>query len=169
MLGNNNIGDNMTKKITTISVLVISIVLVSLYVISSTYSVIINVINNGNKSEIIDKITIRDIVTLDNGDYNDLYYDVKSKLGITSLEGEVIMNSVLLNNVLEDILNDVVGYRLHSETRMSNNEIYNLIVSNVRTDDTINQELKDKIINKLDIYIDDVANYIYDFDISSIN
>ena len=66
----------MTKKITTISILVISILLVSLYIISSTYSVIINVINGGGE-EIIEKITIRDILIDNNGDYNNLYYDIK--------------------------------------------------------------------------------------------
>jgi len=164
-MDNNNNGDNMTKKITIISVLIISTLLVSLYVISSTYSVIINVIGRDDGSEVIEKITIRDIIMDDNGDYNDLYYDVKRELDISYEEGEVLINSVLLNNVLETILNDVVGYKLHHKTRLTNSEIYDLIVSNVRNDNTINDSVKDKVINKTGVYLDDIVDYIYDFDI----
>ena len=158
----------MTKKITTISVLVISIVLVSLYVISSTYSVLINVIDNDGKSEIIDRITIRDILIGDDGNYNSLYYDVKRELSITYEEGEMLINSVLLNNVFETILNDVVGYRLYNRTRMSNDEIYNLVVSNIKMDNNITSSVKDKVINKLQLHIDDIVNYVYDFDVSTV-
>lgn len=162
---NNNNGDNMTKKITIISVLIISTLLVSLYVISSTYSVIINVIGKDDGSEVIEKLTIRDIISSDNGGYNSLYYDVKRELNISYEEGETLINSVLLNNVLETILNDVVGYKLHNKTRLSNSEIYDLIVNNVRRDNTISDSVKDKVINKTGVYIDDIVKYIYDFDI----
>ena len=158
----------MTKKVTIISVLIISMLLVSLYVISSTYSVIINVIDRNGKSEIIDKITIRDILTEDDGNYNNLYYDIKRELDISYEEGEIVINSVLLNNVFETILNDVVGYKLYNRTRMSNNEIYNLIVDSVIMDDNITVSVKDKIINKTQLYIDDIVNYVYDFEVSNV-
>ena len=70
------IGDHMTKKITTITLLVILILLMTTYVISTTYSVIIDVITSDR--EIINDITIKDLVTNEDGSYNNLYYDAKN-------------------------------------------------------------------------------------------
>ena len=158
----------MAKKITTISVLLISIVLVSLYVISSTYSVIINVIDKGNKTEIINKITIRDVLTDDNGSYNQTYYEVKNELDITEEESNILIDSIPLNNALETIIGNVVEYKLHNQNRMSADEIYHLITESVNSDNNINMELKNKVIQKTGIYLNDVIDYIYNFNISSI-
>ena len=153
----------------TISVLVISMVLISLYVISSTYSVIVNVIKGDTEDDIIERLTIRDIVTDNNGSYNSLYYDIKEELEITYEEGEVLIESVLLNNVLEVVVKNVVGYKLHNKERMSNSDMYNLIVDNVRNDNTINEKVKEKVINKTGVYINDIVNYIYDFDVGVLS
>ena len=159
----------MAKKITTISVLVISILLVSIYVISSTYSVIINVINSDSTDEIIDMLTIRDVLVDTSGNYNSLYYDIKRELAISYEEGETLIESVLLNNAFETIIKNVVDNKLHNKKRMSDTEIYNLIVTNVRNDDRINEQVKEKVINKTGIYINDITNYIYNFDIGVLS
>ena len=46
--------------------------LVTLYIIKSTYSVIINVIGREGENDIIESLTIRDILTDNNGNYNEL-------------------------------------------------------------------------------------------------
>ena len=163
----NNNGDYMTKKVMTISILVIGILLISIFLISSTYAVIINVIKNGEE-EIISKLTIRDILIDDDGNYNSLYYDIKRELGISYEEGETLIESVPLNNVLEKVAKDVVNYKLHHKQRMSNNELYNLIVTNINLDTRIDASVKEKVINKTQIYIYDIADYIYNFDINII-
>ena len=152
----------MNKKITTIIVLVISILLVSLYVISSTYSVIIDVIEKDGKSEIINNITIRDLVTDDNGMYNSTYYDAINELDITEDDANVLMDSVPLNRVLDVILNSIVEYNLHNKNKISNDELYNLITEAINEDNTINETLKNKAINKTRIYINDISDYMYD-------
>ena len=166
---NNNNGDNMTKKIMTISILIVSMLLISLYVISSTYSVIINVIRNDGDDDIIEKLTIRDILVDDNDGYSGLYYDIKRELNISYEEGEVLIESVFLNNALETIVRNIVNYKLHGKEKMSNSDIYDLIVSNVRRDNTISDSVKEKVINKTGIYIDDIVSYLYDFDIGVLS
>ena len=104
----------MTKKVVTIIVLVLSILLVTLYTVTSTYSVIINVIEKDGKNEIINNITIRDILTDDNGNYNNAYYQVKNELDITTEEGDMLMESIPLNDSLQIILNNIVDYKLNN-------------------------------------------------------
>lgn len=156
----------MVKKIATITILVLSILLVSLYVVTSTYSVIINVTGKEGSREIIDKITIRDLVTDNNGSYNDLYYEAKRELDITPEEANIIMESIPLNNTLEDLLYSTVDYRLHNKNKLTNEEIYNLIVSSINSDNTINEELKYKLVSKTDYYINDISEYLYDIKVS---
>ena len=156
----------MIKKITIISILIVSMLLVTLYIIKSTYSVIINVIGREGENDIIESLTIRDILTDNNGNYNDLYYDIKNELAISYEEGEILIESVLLNNALESIIRNVIDYKLHHKEKMNNTDIYNLIVSNVREDNNINNSVKEKVINKTEEYLNDIVKYIYDFDIS---
>ncbi len=154
----------MTKKITTITLLILSIVLMSIYVISTTYSVIIDVITNDGQSEIINKITIRDLVTNDDGTFNNTYYDVVSELNITNEEANIIMDSVPLNEVLDVLLNSVVDYSLHNKNKLSNDEIYNLITEGIYEDTNIDNSLRDKLITKTDKYIQDISKYLYDIE-----
>ena len=157
----------MNKKTITIILLITSILLISLYIISNTYSVIIEVITDNNGDEIVNKITIRDLLTDNNGIYNSTYYDVLSELVITNKEAEILIDSIPLNNALQTIINDIVSYKLHKNIRMTKNELYNLIVAKVNEDDNINDELKNKITNKLDEYIIDIYNYLYDIEVNS--
>ena len=166
---NTSNGDYMIKKVTIISILLVSMLLVSLFVISSTYSVLVNVISRDGYEDIIESLTIRDILTDSDGGYNSLYYDIKNELNISYEEGEVLIESVLLNNVLEELVRDVVNYKIHDEERMDDSDIYNLIVSNVRMDNNISDEVKEKVINKTGIYINDIVHYIYDFDIGVLS
>lgn len=154
-------GDDM-KKIVTIIGLLLSIMLIILLVIRTTYSLIINVIDREGNSEIIDVITIRDLITDDNGGYINEYYDTIRELNIDNQEANSLIDSVELNKVLNTLLKSVVDYRLNNKNKMSNNEIYNLIVEAVNNDNTINNELKNKVINKSREYIGDIADYLYD-------
>lgn len=157
----------MTKKITTISLLVIGIVLVSFYVISSTYSVIINVLDKDGQTEILNDITIRDLLTDENGMYNDTYYDVVNELDITEEEAIMLMNSIPLNEVLDNIIISIVDYNLHNKPKLTNDELYNLIVNGINEDSNINDPLRFKLITKTNKYIDDISDYMYD--IQTIN
>ena len=159
----------MTKKITTISILLISTILISLYVVSSTYAVIINIITKDNTSEIVNEITINDVLRDDNGNYNSYYYDVKRELNITKEEEDSLIESVPLNNLLKTILSDVVNYRIHNKNRLTDEEIYNLIVNAVNSDDNIEEEVKEKVIAKSYMYIKDVTDYIYGITIKNVN
>jgi len=158
----------MTKKVATITILVLSILLVSLYTITSTYSVIINVIEKDGKNEIINNITIKDILTDDYGNYNDAYYRVKNELDITPEEADILMESIPLNDSLQIVLNNIVDYKLNNKDRLTDNEIYSLIELAVNEDNNINKELGNKIITKSKTYIKDITDYIYDIDIKKI-
>ena len=154
-------GDNM-KKVATIVSLIFSMLLILLLVIRTTYSLIINVIDRDGNSEIIDEITIRDLITDDRGEYISEYYDVIGELDINDEQANILIESVSLNNVLNILLKSVVDYRLNGRNKMTNSEIYNLIVEAVDNDSTIDNELKNKVIDKTEIYIQDVTNYLYD-------
>lgn len=155
----------MNKKTTTIIILVIGVILLSLYVISSTYSVIIEVLDKDGESEIVNSITIRDLVTNDNGTYNSTYYDALNELDITTAEANTLMDSVPLNRALDVVLENIVDYKLHDKNKLTNNELYNLIVSAINEDNTINLQLKNKAINKSREYINDISGFMYDIGI----
>ena len=154
----------MVKKITTITLLITSILLVSFYVISSTYSVIIEVLNNDGEDEIISKITIRDLVTDDNGMYNSNYYDAINELNITEEEANTIMDSVSLNTALDEVVRNIVSYHMHNGNKLSNNEIYNLIERATYNDDNISEKLREKILNKSREYLTDITDFLYNIE-----
>lgn len=158
----------MVKKATTISILIISILLVSLYVVTNTYAVIINVIDKDGASEIINNITIRDLLTDDDGYYNRYYYDVKTELDITPEQADILMESVPLNRALDTILKSIVDYRIHNKNKLTNEKLYDIIVSAVNEDDNIEYDLKNKIINKTQTYINDISNYIYGIEVKDV-
>lgn len=156
------------KRVTTIMALVLSVIITIVLVIGSTYSVIINVINNDNgESEIINQIRIRDILTNDNGEYNNTYYQVKNELNITYEEADLLMESESLNRGLQVVLNSIVSYKLHNKNKLNNNELINLIIDSINEDNNISDELKDKVINKSRIYISDISKYMYDIEVLS--
>lgn len=152
----------MNKKTTTIIVLVIGVILLSLYIVSSTYSVIIEVLDKDGKSEIVNQITIRDLVTNDNGTYNSTYYDALNELDITTTEANTLMDSIPLNRALDVVLKNIVDYKLHGKNKLTNKELYDLIVSAVNEDNNISIELKNKVTNKSREYIDDISKFMYD-------
>ena len=145
---NNNNGDDMTKKITTISILILSIVLVSLYLVKSTYSIIDNIFNNQAFSE----MTITDLLKDKNGEYSDLYYEIKRELDITNEEYNILLTSVSLNKALEIIITD--------NNELNENDVYNLIIDSIMEDRNIDNYTKDKVIKRVGIYINDIIDYI---------
>ena len=149
-----------------ISILIILLVFVS--TIAATYSVIINVVSNNGINEIVNVITIRDLMTDNDGLYNDTYYNVKNELGISDSEAEILMESDELNKSLQVVLNSIVTYKVDNDenAKMSDAELYNLIVDSVNRDNTISDELKDKVKNKSNVYIRDVSDFMYDIEVS---
>lgn len=149
-----------------ISILIILLVFVS--TIAATYSVIINVVSNNGINEIVNVITIKDLMTDNDGVYNDTYYNVKNELNISDSETEILMESDELNKSLQVVLNSIVTYKVDNDenSKMSDTELYNLIVDAVNKDSTISDELKDKVKNKSNIYIRDVSDFMYDIEVS---
>lgn len=160
----------MNKKLNSIIIIIIIISLTLAYTIASTYSVIINVTEKEGITEIVNQITIKDLVTNDNGTYNTTYYNVKNELNITEEEANLIMESNKLNANLQIILESIVEYKLKNniQAKLSNNEIYDLILEGTNNTNTLNDELKNKIITKSSIYIQDISDFLYDIDVSLI-
>ena len=149
-----------------ISILIILLVFVS--TIAATYSVIINVVSNNGINEIVNVITIKDLMTDNDGVYNDTYYNVKNELNISDSETEILMESDELNKSLQVVLNSIVTYKVDNDenSKMSDTELYNLIVDAVNKDSTISDKLKDKVKNKSNVYIRDVSDFMYDIEVS---
>ena len=143
----------MKKKLLTISMLIGSIILMSFLVVKTTYSLINNVTDNRYDIRII---TIRELVTDNNGIYKPEYYKIMSELDISNEEMNLLIESVELNKVLTSIINS---------ERYSSNSIYELIVNAINNDKTIPDELKDKAIVKIKEYIGDIVNYLYDMNL----
>lgn len=156
------------KRITSITIIIISILLVGLYTVASTYSVIINVVEKDGITEIVNKVTIKDLLTNDNGTYNNTYYTVKNEIGVTESQADILMNSDPLNDVLQIVLESIVEYKVHNnlDAKLSNDALYKLISDGVVNTKDINDELKSKIINKASIYKNDISDYIYDIEVS---
>ena len=157
----------MNKRTISIITIIISILLISIYVISNTYSVIINTIEGESGTEIINKITIRDLLTDDNVNYNNTYYQVLSELSINDNEANTLMESIPLNRALQTVLNDIVNYKLHNGSRLTKQEIIFLIEESANEDNNIEDYLKNKVINKSKIFINDVYNFLYDIKVNS--
>ena len=81
----------------------------------------------------------------------------------------ILMNSSYLNESLRIVLENVVNYKLRGGSKLSNDKIYDMIVEDVNYDNTINYELKNKVINNGSKYKDDISDYIYDLDVNLIN
>lgn len=156
---------NMKKKVV---VIILLIFLIGLYTIASTYSIIIEVTDNNGENNIVNTITPRDIFTDTDGNYNDLYYDVKNELQITEEEANILMDSSYVNNKLQIVFQSIVDYKVdnNTEAKLSNDEIYNMIKEAVNNTEGLTDEVKIRIINKSDIYKDDISEYVYDFDVT---
>lgn len=155
------------KKNIIVSILIV--LLIGFSTIMGTYAVIINVISEDGVDRIVNTITIRDLLSDDKGNYNNIYYDVRNELNITDMEMDILMDSKYLNDSLKVVLNNVVSYKLRGGNRLSNDNIYDMIVNDINSDNSINDVLKNKVINKSNIYKDDICNYVYDLNINLIN
>ena len=149
-------------------VLILLILLVGLYTVASTYSIIIEVTDNNGENEIVNTIRARDIFTDTNGNYNSLYYDVIRELNITETEANILMDSEYVNDKLQVVLQSIVDYKVDNNTdaKLSNIEIYNMISDAVTNTEGLTDDTKTRIINKSNTYINDVSDYVYDFDVS---
>lgn len=157
---------NVMKKI-IISILIVLLIGVS--TIMGTYAVIINVVSEEGVDKIVNTIYIKDLLSDDSGNYNSTYYDVKRELDVNDDEMTILMNSSYLNESLRIVLENVVNYKLRGGSKLSNDKIYDMIVEDVNYDNTINYELKNKVINNGSKYKDDISDYIYDLDVNLIN
>lgn len=158
---------NCMKKNIVISILLILLICIS--TIIGTYAVIINVVSENGVDRIVNTITIRDLLSDDNGNYNNTYYDVKNELNVSDDDMDILMNSSYLNDSLKIVLDNVVSYKLRGGKKLSNDYIYDMIVNDINSDDSIYNELKDKVIDKGSIYRDDISDYVYDIDVNLIN
>lgn len=148
-----------------ISILIILLVFVS--TLAATYSVVINVVSNNGINEIVGVITIRDLMTDSEGKFNDTYYNVKRELSISDDEGKILMDSDSLNRELQVVINSIVEYKVDKKvnSKLSNDEVYNLIVEGVNNDQDISDGLKKRIKEKSQIYINDISDFLYDIDV----
>jgi hypothetical protein len=151
-----------------VAVLILLILLVGLYTVASTYSIIIEVTDTNGENKIVNTITTRDIFTDTNGNYNSLYYDVIRELNITEDEANILMDSDYVNDKLQIVLQSIVDYKLdnNQHAKLTNDEIYSMINEAVTNTEGITDDTKTRIMNKSNTYIKDIAEYVYDFDVS---
>ena len=156
------------KKGITLTVIILSVLLVALYTVTSTYSVIIDVIEKDGKNEIVNEIKIRDLLTNDNGSYNQTYYDLKNELDVTTEEANILMESKFINESLQTVIKSIVEYKVNDNIsgKLSNDELYNLITDAVLNTDNISDDVKSRIINKASRYKQDISDYVYDIEVS---
>lgn len=159
----------MNKK-TIILTSIISVFLIVICTLVGTYSVIINVTEEDGVDKIVNEITIRDLLTDDNGTYNNTYYTVKNELNITNEEAELLIESPPLNDTLKTVLDTIVDYKLHNNSgaRLTNEQLYNMIVNSVNKTTTIEENLKTKVINKANVYKQDISDFVYDIEVTRI-
>lgn len=156
------------KKWNILLISFLSILLVIICTIAGTYAVVINVSSEEGIDKIVNEINIKDLLTNDDGTYNSTYYTVKNELDVNEEEMNVLMSSKELNSNLQVVLSSVVNYKLHNKNKLSNNEIYDLIVMSINEDNNINTNLKNKVINKSNYYKQDISDFIYDLEVLRI-
>lgn len=156
------------KKWNILLISFLSILLVIICTIAGTYAVVINVSSEEGIDKIVNEITIKDLLTNDDGMYNNTYYTVKNELSVNEEDMNILMSSKELNSNLQVVLSSVVNYKLHNKNKLSNNEIYDLIVMSINEDNNINTNLKNKVINKSNYYKQDISDFIYDLEVLRI-
>lgn len=156
----------MNKKM-GILVIGIAMLLTVVYTLASTYAVIINVKEEEGIKQIVNEISIKDLVTNDNGTYNSYYYDAKRELDILDYEATYLIESKALNENLKIVLTSIVDYKLNNnlDAKLSNDEVYNLIVDGVNNTKLLSSELKSKVIDKANQYKKDISDFLYDIDV----
>ena len=80
------------------------------------------------------------------------------------------MEAVPLNEALQKVLNSIVEYKLHNKVsaKYTNEELFLLIKDATNNTETISDDLKNKVINKSELYIYDVSDFLYDLEVSKI-
>lgn len=156
------------KKGITLTVIVLSILLVGLYMVTSTYAVIIEVTKKDGALEMINDITLKDVLSNDDGTYNSTYYTIKDELEISDDEAKILLESKSLDEALQIVLKSIVEYKVNNniDAKLTDEEIYNLVADSVLKINNIDDELKSRIINKASLYRNDVSKYIYDIEVS---
>lgn len=149
-------------------VVLLIILLTLAYTMASTYAVIINVKSENGVNEIIEKITIKDLLTNDNKEYNEIYYNVKNTLDITEEEMNILINSKELDKKLQIVLNKIVDYKINKNINslLTSDEIYNMIKEATNNDNTIPYYLKRKVIENSKKYSNDINDFLYDLEVS---
>ena len=151
----------MSKRLITICALILSIIAVLLFIIRTTYSLVINVSERENNNIFFNNISIRELITDKDGIYIAEYYDAIKELDIDSNEANILIDSEYLNTALNKILNSIVNYQIKNKKRISPSEISSILIDAINNDKTINNELKEKVITKINQYIYDISDFIY--------
>ena len=141
----------MTKRIMTICLLIGGIFLVLFAVVFSTSSMIKAMSNNNKVEQVVSKITLKDLLTDQNGMYKTNYYNIINELGITEEEANTIMDSLSLNKLLDKII---------TNDNLSNGELYDLIVEAISNDNQINKILRKKLLLKSSEYLEEIREYL---------
>ena len=143
----------MNKRFLTIFSLISGILIIISIIVKTTYSLIVNIGSYDNPNE----FTIKELITDEYGGYNNYYYDATSKLGISDEEANILINSDKLNEALNDIINNK-----YHQGKLSNREIIKIITDAINSDSMIKNELKIKVNEATETYINELSNYIYD-------
>lgn len=139
---------------------VLASLLVMVGTLATTYAVYIDVTSKNGINEIVNRVTARDLLTRDNGEFNDTYYVVMGEIEASSSDMDVLMDSTSINNNLQGVIKSVVNYRLDGGSRISNDRLYELILDGVNNTD-IDADLRARIINKSRVYIGDISDFLY--------
>ena len=151
----------MSKRLITICALILSIIAVLLFIIRTTYSLVINISERENNNMFFNNISIRELITDKDGIYITEYYDAIKELDIDSNEANILIDSEYLNTALNKMLNSIVNYQIKNKKRISPSEISSILIDAINNDKTINNELKEKVITKINQYIYDISDFIY--------
>ena len=156
------------KKVITIATLTLTIILVGLYMVTSTYAVIIEVIDKNGVLEIINNITAKDILTNADGSFNNTYYEIKNELDLTDKEANILLDSKYVDEALKKVLTSIAEYKIKnkSEAKLSDEELYQLIADAVLKTNNLADETKSRVINKASLYRKDISRYMYDLEVS---
>ena len=131
------------KKTFVITTLIAIIILISGYIASSTYAIIDNLTKNDNKA----------ILNYDAIDNQIIYNYLTQKLSLTDEEAKIVINSINLNNILKDMLNN----------NYNNEELSQVLTDNIDNNQTIDNELKEKLKSGINKNYREIDNYVYKF------
>ena len=150
----------MMKK----SLVILGCVLVSFLVIvgtlATTYAVYIDVTSRDGVNEILNRVTARDLLTNDNGEYNSTYYIVRDEIEASDKEMDILMDSSSINTNLQGVIKSVVNYRLNNGSRIDNDKLYELILDGVNNT-SIDGSLRERVISSSKVHIRDVSDFLY--------